>query len=144
MTEEAILNDNKSYKKGTKRHVSEDNFVSNKDPNKASNIKEKKSKFDLKNVDKKSPHTFQNLKNTYFENEFTAQSRLVTEDSPREKYKRRSGQDKTTFHFGQRKLMLSEIEFLTNVTNDVYLENIKKKLCLIYAGAEPGNFFLNK
>lgn len=88
-------------------------------------------------IEKKSPHTLQTHKDScYIEKDFTDESRLITDMSPREKYQRRSDQDKTTFHFGQRKLMLSEIEFLTNVSKE--FSDTSKKVCLIYAGAAPG------
>ena len=85
--------------------------------------------------EKLSPHTLQNKNCVYSLKEFTAECRLITDESPRQKYQRRSKQDKTTFHFGQRKLMLSEIEFLTNVSKE--LSEIDKKICLLYAGAAP-------
>jgi hypothetical protein len=40
---------------------------------------------------------------------------LNTETAPVRKYKRREHCIKTTLHWGQRKLLLSEIEFLTQV-----------------------------
>jgi cap2 methyltransferase len=46
------------------------------------------------------------------------------------KYRRRKGEVKIAMHFGQRKLLLSEIEFLTNCGN---LSNI-----VVYAGSAPG------
>jgi hypothetical protein len=89
--------------------------------------------------EKRSPHTLQSkILNNYSNREFTAESRIITNDSPREKYQRRFNQDKTTFKFGQRKLMLSEIEFLTIASNDLHLLCCTKKAVLIYAGAAPG------
>ena len=68
--------------------------------------------------DKISAHTLQNKEHVYPLKEITAECRLITDESPRTKYQRRSNQNKTTFHFGQRKFMLSEIEFLTNVSKN--------------------------
>ena len=42
--------------------------------------------------------------------------RILPEDYEREKYRRRQGEVKTVIHWGQRKLLLSEIEFLTKFT----------------------------
>lgn len=52
---------------------------------------------------------------------------------PPEKYKRRIGEAKTVDHWGQRKLLMSEIEFLTLHAKST------KKIIIIYAGAAPGN-----
>ena len=49
-------------------------------------------------------------------------------------YRRRKDEHKTTVHWGQRKLILSEIEFLTKYYNN----NTKIKLICIYIGAAPG------
>lgn len=63
--------------------------------------------------------------------------RILPDDFPQEKYRSRSSkEDKTTIHFGQRKLHLSEVEFLTIVTNQLALK--KQKIVMIYAGAAPG------
>ena len=114
----------------TKKHKSDSEIDCQEPPN--------KKKETIKNRDEKiSPHTLQNKSCQYSKDEFTATSRLLTDESPRAKYQRRFDQDKSTFHFGQRKLMLSEIEFLTNVSKEIrHLKN--KKICLIYAGAAPG------
>lgn len=45
---------------------------------------------------------------------FTNRNRYVTMDSaPQSTYRSRKGEAKTTEHWGQRKLLLSEIDFLT-------------------------------
>jgi hypothetical protein len=44
---------------------------------------------------------------------FSLKDRFATDNSPRTKYQRRQGEAKTVDHWGQRKLLLSEIEFLT-------------------------------
>jgi hypothetical protein len=41
-------------------------------------------------------------------------TRILHDHCDREKYRRRKGELKTVIHWGQRKLLLSEIEFLTN------------------------------
>ena len=79
-----------------------------------------------------SPHTWQKT-NSYYEKTF---KRILRSDSLEEKYRRRKGEDKTTVHFGQRKLLLSEIEFLTIVFQNLETDN--KKIVLIYAGAASG------
>jgi hypothetical protein len=56
--------------------------------------------------------------------------RVLKRDAPRKKYERRKGQKKTVIHWGQRKLLFSEIEFLT-----VYAP---LHATVVYAGAAPG------
>eukprot|EP01129_Flabellula_baltica_P005322 TRINITY_DN191_c0_g1_i4.p1 TRINITY_DN191_c0_g1~~TRINITY_DN191_c0_g1_i4.p1 ORF type:complete len:530 (-),score=86.08 TRINITY_DN191_c0_g1_i4:225-1814(-) len=56
--------------------------------------------------------------------------RILREDAPRLEYRRRKGEEKTVIHWGQRKLLLSEIEFLTLYAK----ENMK----VVYAGSAPG------
>ena len=51
-------------------------------------------------------------------------------DAPRKVYRRRKGEVKTVLHWGQRKLLISEIEFLTLYGNGRNL--------VVYAGAAPG------
>eukprot|EP00761_Pharyngomonas_kirbyi_P008568 gb/GECH01008580.1/.p1 GENE.gb/GECH01008580.1/~~gb/GECH01008580.1/.p1 ORF type:complete len:454 (+),score=34.32 gb/GECH01008580.1/:1-1362(+) len=57
--------------------------------------------------------------------------RVVTKETPRSKYKRRQGEAKTVEHWGQRKLLMSEIEFLS--------EYSKPGMTVLYAGAAPGD-----
>lgn len=57
-------------------------------------------------------------------------SRVLGEDMPRIPYKRRKGETKTVIHWGQRKLLMSEIEFLT-------LFGAPGRM-VVYAGAAPG------
>jgi len=59
-------------------------------------------------------------------------NRVLAPDAPREKYQRRRGQLKSVIHWGQRKLLMSEIEFLT-----MYGNRGSEQL-VIYAGAAPG------
>lgn len=62
---------------------------------------------------------------------FTLQSRLLTDNYPRASYQRRKGQIKSVLHWGQRKLLMSEIEFLTNYGEAGRI--------VLYAGAAPGH-----
>ena len=81
-----------------------------------------------------SAHTLQN-KNCCYKDSFF---RLLEDDFPEEKYKpREKDEDRTTVHYGQRKLFLSEVEFLTNVCSEIPDKSFKK-LVVIYAGAAPG------
>jgi hypothetical protein len=65
--------------------------------------------------------------------------RTITDKSPRAPYKRRRSEFKTTNHWGQRKLLLSEIEFLTLFyKSDIYKANTNKSVYVVYAGAAPG------
>lgn len=52
-------------------------------------------------------------------------------DYPRKKYFARKGRDRSVLHWGQRKLLFSEIEFL--------LEYGFEGCTIVYAGAAPGN-----
>eukprot|EP00002_Diphylleia_rotans_P017913 TRINITY_DN3475_c0_g1_i1.p1 TRINITY_DN3475_c0_g1~~TRINITY_DN3475_c0_g1_i1.p1 ORF type:complete len:561 (-),score=88.29 TRINITY_DN3475_c0_g1_i1:168-1850(-) len=56
--------------------------------------------------------------------------RTLTSTSQRLQYRRRKGEEKTVIHWGQRKLLLSEIEFLSMYG--------KKGHPVVYAGAAPG------
>jgi hypothetical protein len=88
---------------------------------------------ELKDV-KLSPHTLQNKNASYYEGEFF---RTLKDSFPRKKYcSRAKDEDRTTVHFGQRKLFLSEVEFLTLCCNS-FDENTQNPL-VIYAGAAPG------
>jgi len=57
-------------------------------------------------------------------------NRMLAPDAPRLKYRRRRGEEKTVIHWGQRKLFLSELEFLT-------MYGVPGAL-VVYAGAAPG------
>lgn len=82
---------------------------------------------------KLNPHVYQNESAAYMD-KFV---RILTDDFPELKYRpRQHDEDRSTVHFGQRKLHLSEIEFLTNFCKDI--SEIKEKITLIYAGAAPG------
>lgn len=78
-------------------------------------------------------HTAQNSK-CAISNDFV---RVLPDDFPQEKYRSRGPtESKTTIHFGQRKLHLSEVEFLNIVTSKLDVK--KQKVVMIYAGAAPG------
>lgn len=82
-----------------------------------------------------SPHTLQN-KNAVYSKKFV---RILTDEFPQKKYApKEKDQDRTSVHFGQRKLFLSEVEFLTNCCKEIPQNRIFKKIILIYAGAAPG------
>ena len=55
---------------------------------------------------------------------------MLVPDAPRQEYRRRKGELKTVIHWGQRKLLLSEIEFLTKFG--------VSGATVVYAGAAPG------
>jgi len=57
-------------------------------------------------------------------------NRLLVQDAPKQEYRRRKGEVKTVIHWGQRKLLLSEIEFLTKYG--------MSGATVVYAGAAPG------
>jgi cap2 methyltransferase len=57
-------------------------------------------------------------------------SRILAPDAPRLKYRRRKGESKTVIHWGQRKLFMSELEFLTDYAT--------AGATVVYAGAAPG------
>jgi cap2 methyltransferase len=57
-------------------------------------------------------------------------NRMLLPDAPRQQYRRRTDELKTVMHWGQRKLLLSEIEFLTKYG--------VSGATVVYAGAAPG------
>lgn len=59
--------------------------------------------------------------------------RLLEEESPRIPYRSRRGEEKSVIHWGQRKLLMSEIEFLLLAPPP-----LDKRCVVIYAGAAPG------
>lgn len=73
--------------------------------------------------------------------------RILSDDFPREKYRRRTSEFKSVLHWGQRKLLLSEIEFLCLYLKK-HSETINGEpnpnahnynpLHVIYAGSAPG------
>lgn len=61
--------------------------------------------------------------------------RVLHEDAGRLPYQRRKDEEKTTVHWGQRKLLMSEIEFLTQIAGDMAKAETS---AVVYAGAAPG------
>lgn len=79
----------------------------------------------------RSPHSLQVQEGDLGELlELRAMQRVLLPDAPRRSYRRRRDELKTVVHWGQRKLLLSEIEFLTQ--HGSQCERV------IYAGAAPG------
>lgn len=74
-----------------------------------------------------NPHVAQALGNSQRNAPF---SRILHPDAPETVYRRRYNEKKSVIHWGQRKLLLSEIEFLTNYTDLTGT--------VVYAGAAPG------
>ena len=69
-------------------------------------------------------------------------SRILLPNAKREKYYRRTYEFKKTLHWGQLKLMLTEIEFLSNVLIDFqkqFKNNKELTIHVLYIGAAPGN-----
>lgn len=64
-------------------------------------------------------------------------TRIELDNMPKLEYKELNITDRSTRHFGQRKLLLSEIEFLTLMYSKFNLKN-EKKVTLLYVGAAPG------
>lgn len=58
---------------------------------------------------------------------------LVSSSSPKSDYRRRFNEKKTSVHWGQRKLLLSEIQFLS-----LFLDSSLDNPIVVYAGAAPG------
>lgn len=69
---------------------------------------------------------------TYYQ--LTNDDLIITERSPRKKYRRRTNDEKKGIHWGQRKLMMSEIEFINLFCDFTQIPNPK----FVYAGAAPG------
>ena len=59
--------------------------------------------------------------------------RVLPDDAPKAVYRSRKGERKTVIHWGQRKLLMSEIEFI-----QMCLPPLDKRCVVIYAGAAPG------
>lgn len=72
---------------------------------------------------------------TYFDKD----NRILANNAPRLKYARHPEEKDlvTTMHHGQRKLLMSEIEFLTNYHNK-FSDDDREKI-ILYIGAGPGN-----
>lgn len=84
---------------------------------------------------KNSPHCAQIHINTpnleyHVDPEF---HRFITPSHPHKPYQRRYDQVKSVLHWGQRKLLISEIEFLTIIGRTALINST-----IVYAGAAPG------
>lgn len=88
-----------------------------------------------------NPHVLQTTHSKVYKSLLDIKFDRVLEDNALQgEYRRRTGENKTVLHWGQRKLFLSEVEFLTNVTEK------DKEYVFVYAGAAPGthtNFLSN-
>ena len=69
----------------------------------------------------------------------TQMYRVLPDDLPREVYKRRTKEIKTLLHWGQRKLLLTEIEFFTMFLRD---NPSAENIYAVYAGSAPGTHIL--
>eukprot|EP00960_Hanusia_phi_P071422 767551-Hanusia_phi.AAC.3 len=80
-----------------------------------------------------NPHTSQRLNDNYMiQRDDRKLERFLTEDMPCRQYFKRPYNMRSTRHWGQRKLLICEISFLTQYLN----ENITT---VLYVGASPGN-----
>lgn len=72
-------------------------------------------------------------------------SRLLDTSTGTE-YQRRTGTFKQPLHWGQLKLMLTEVEFLSKILLEYKNANNTRKIYFVYAGAAPGHhiYFLQK
>ncbi len=61
--------------------------------------------------------------------------RILEEDAPRAPYRRRKDEVKSVIHWGQRKLLVAEIEFLTMYAGTRKSDTPQP---VVYAGAAPG------
>jgi 2-polyprenyl-3-methyl-5-hydroxy-6-metoxy-1,4-benzoquinol methylase len=68
--------------------------------------------------------------------------RILTPDMPREQYHRRTSEIKSVIHWGQRKLLLTEIEFLTMYIANRAKTDLETSIYVIYAGSAPGTHIL--
>ena len=66
-------------------------------------------------------------------------SRCISDDSPAQKYVTRRTEFKRVLHWGQLKLMLTEIEFLTLVMTQYNESKDSRDIYFVYAGAAPGH-----
>lgn len=66
-------------------------------------------------------------------------NRCITKDSERKQYVTRRNEFKRALHWGQLKLMLTEIEFLTLVMLEYNESKDDRDIIFVYAGAAPGH-----
>lgn len=83
----------------------------------------------------KTPHLSHLQEDTKFSDKF---SRILQNDSETLEYKHRYTAFKTNLHWGQLKLMLTEIEFLSLILQQYKIDKSNKPIYMIYAGAAPG------
>jgi cap2 methyltransferase len=101
--------------------------------------------IDKKNINSKcnykdNPHI--NKSHSYKCYKLSELPRILKSTNPTKKYRSRDKDDKESpVHWGQRKLLMSEIEFLVK-----YGDKTNKKIIVIYAGGAPGDHipFLSK
>jgi len=67
-------------------------------------------------------------------NKFREEDEILKEDDPEEEYRRRNDEEKKAVAYGQRKLLLSLVSFLSKHYNPKEVKNP----ILLYAGAAPG------
>jgi len=79
---------------------------------------------------KENRHCYQATEVLVADAELVAKDRVLAADAPKLPYRRRKYDMKSVIHWGQRKLLLSEIEFLTNYGHP--------ESDIVYAGAAPG------
>jgi hypothetical protein len=65
---------------------------------------------------------------------FGREDLFLLDTSPQEEYRRRAGEDKQAVRWGQRKLLIALVEFLTMFWNPAEIQ----RLHVVYAGAAPG------
>ena len=65
--------------------------------------------------------------------EFTTDNEILKDNDPEEPYRRRKDEEKTGISWGQRKLLLTLVSFLSK-----HLDKQIKNPCVVYAGAAPG------
>ena len=78
-------------------------------------------------IREENPHLQQNKEKVQ---KLETLERVLPKDAPRKEYYQRKGELRSTNHWGQRKLLLSEIEFLTEYGD--------RSSTVVYAGAAPG------
>ena len=67
-------------------------------------------------------------------------TRILSDGAPRAAYRDLPHRMRTTNHWGQRKLFLSEVEFLSTFIHDLRLRiPPPERIVVVYAGAAPGN-----
>jgi len=103
------------------------------------------SHIDLLYIDNLPDTQIKNQIKNQVKNQITF-SRVISDDSPALMYKRTRGEFKRALHWGQLKLMLTEIEFLTLALQQYNLDyadqpdtHQRPQFVMVYAGAAPGH-----